>query len=294
MEKTLFSERRKDLLRIFAGTLLMAAATNLFYSPAEMIPGGFTGLAIIIRHLTLSVVKGGIPLWLTNIILNVPLILFSILLRGWKFMRRTFIAAVLFSIHLFWIPELSLASDDLLLTSVFGGVIMGVGLALVLNGKATTGGTDTLAALLQRLLPYLSVARILPFLDGAIIVFSAFIFGIPLTLYAIISVVLAGAVADEITSGIKNARMTYIISDNYDTIADRIMNEMQRGVTMLHGTGMYTGSKKPVLMCAVSKKEIVHLRELVSETDPDAFMILVNASEVRGEGFLPYAAREEL
>jgi uncharacterized membrane-anchored protein YitT (DUF2179 family) len=106
--------------------------------------------------------------------------------------------------------------------------------------------------------------------------------------------VLAGAVADEITSGIKNARMTYIISDHYDTIADRIMNEMQRGVTMLHGTGMYTGSKKPVLMCAVSKKEIVHLRELVSETDPDAFMILVNASEVRGEGFLPYAAREEL
>jgi uncharacterized membrane-anchored protein YitT (DUF2179 family) len=294
MEKTLFSERRKDLLRIFAGTLLMAAATNLFYSPAEMIPGGFTGLAIIIRHLTLSVVKGGIPLWLANIILNVPLILFSILLRGWKFMRRTFIAAVLFSIHLFWIPELSLASDDLLLTSIFGGVIMGVGLALVLNGKATTGGTDTLAALLQRLLPYLSVARILPFLDGAIIVFSAFIFGIPLTLYAIISVVLAGAVADEITSGIKNARMTYIISDHYDTIADRIMNEMQRGVTMLHGTGMYTGSKKPVLMCAVSKKEIVHLRELVSETDPDAFMILVNASEVRGEGFLPYAAREEL
>ena len=294
MEKKLFSERRKDLLAIFLGTLLMAAATNLFYSPAEMIPGGFTGLAIIIRHLTEPLVKGGIPLWLTNIILNVPLILFSILLRGWKCMRRTFIAAVLFSVHLFWIPELSLAADDLFLTSVFGGVIMGIGLAMVFSGKATTGGTDTLAALLQRLLPYLSVARILPFLDGAVIVFSAFIFGIPLTLYAIISVILAGAVADEITSGIKNARMTYIISDKYDEIANRIMHEMQRGVTMLHGTGMYTGSMKPVLMCAVSKKEIVHLRELVSETDPDAFMILVNASEVRGEGFLPYAASEEL
>ena len=282
------------LLLIFLGTALMALATNLFFAPANMIPGGFTGLAMIIRSLTSRLVPGGVPLWLSNIALNVPLILLAIRLRGWKFMRRTFFAALLFSLNLFLVPELPLTPDDLFLTTVFGGVLMGAGLALVFIAKATTGGTDTLAALIQRLIPYASVSRILPFLDGAIIFLSVFIFGIPLTLHAVIAVFLAGAVSDQITSGAKNARLAYIISDQHEEITHAILYEMGRGATLLHATGMYTGQKKPVLLCAVSKKEIVTLRELISHIDPNAFMILTDASEIRGEGFLPYAAREEL
>ena len=286
--------RIRDYLFITAGTCLMAVSTNLFYSPADMIPGGFTGLAIIIRAVTQRLYPGGVPLWLTNLVLNIPLILFSIRLRGWKFMRRTLLAAALFSFHLFWIPELPLTTEDLFLTSIFGGALMGFGLALVFTGRATTGGTDTLAALLQRLIPHVPVSRILPFLDGGIIALSAWIFGIPLTLYAIVSVVLAGKISDEFTSGVKNARLALIISDHYSEIALEIMRDLNRGVTRLDGSGMYTGSSRPVLMCAVSKKEIVHLRERVSEIDPAAFMILMDASEVRGEGFLPYTAHEEL
>ena len=101
-------------------------------------------------------------------------------------------------------------------------------------------------------------------------------------------------VADEITSGTKNEKLAYIISDSYKEISDAILNEMGRGVTMLHGTGMYTETRKPVLMCAVSRKEIVTLRSIAAEIDPNAFMILSNATEVRGEGFLPYDMKEEL
>lgn len=286
--------RKRDYVFIIIGTALMAISTSMFYSPANMTPGGFTGLAIILRKLTTFILPGGIPLWAGNLILNVPLLLFSIKLRGWKFIGRTMFAAILFSVHLIWVPEYDVCGGDLFLTAIFGGALMGLGLGIVFVGHATTGGTDTLAALIQHYFPYFSVARILPFLDGTIIAASAFIFGLRVTLYAIVSVILQGMVADEITSGTKNEKLAYIISDSYKEISDAILNEMGRGVTMLHGTGMYTETRKPVLMCAVSRKEIVTLRSIAAEIDPNAFMILSNATEVRGEGFLPYDMKEEL
>ena len=292
MESIIRREHRIDFLWIFIGTALMAMSTNLFFSSADMVPGGFTGLAIIIRHLTQDITAGGIPLWISNIVLNVPLILFSIRLRGWRFIKRTFFAAILFSVHLYWIPELTVVEGDLVLTSVFGGILMGLGLGFVLLGKATTGGTDTLAALIQAGLPYLSVAKIVPFLDGTIILISVFIFGIRLTLYAVLSVFLAGLVADEITAGTRNAKLAYIISDHHEEIAHSVMNEMDRGATLLKGIGMYTGSSRPVLMVAVSKREIVTLREIAASHDPDAFLILTDATEIRGEGFLRYSHDE--
>ncbi len=281
-------ERRIDFLWIFIGTLLMAVSTNLFYAPAGMVPGGFTGLAMIIRRLTEQFLGWGLPLWLANILLNVPLILFSIKLRGWRFLRRTFFASLLFSFHLLYIPEYALVKDDLVLITVFGGVCMGLGLGFVFLGKATTGGTDTLAALIQHFIPHTSVATILPFLDGCVIALSAFIFGINITCYAIISVTMVGMIADYVVSGTKNAKMAYIISDEYQNISAAVLKEMDRGVTMLEGTGMYTNTHKPVLLVAVSKKEIVTLRSIVADYDKTAFMILTDATEVRGEGFLNY------
>ena len=121
---------------------------------------------------------------------------------------------------------------------------------------------------------------------------SAFIFGIQVTFYAIITVFISGKVADSITGGAKNAYLAYVISDSYKKIAENIFKEMDRGITLLPGTGMYTGNRKRVLMCAVSKKEAVILKEIVYETDPAAFMILSEVNEVRGEGFLQYSKDE--
>ncbi len=285
-------EKRIDLLWITIGTFLMAVATNLFYTPAHMVPGGFTGLAIILKHLTEKIMTGGIPVWLTNIVLNVPLILMSVKIRGFQFIRKTFFAALIFSLFLYIVPEYALISDDLFLVSMIGGVVMGAGLGFVFQGKATTGGTDTLAAILQYYLPHISVARIMPVLDGMIILLSAWIFGIPLTLYAVISVFLMGRVADRLTTGMRNANLFYIISDQYVQISQAIMDELDRGVTRLDATGMYTDQSRVVLMCAVSRKQTVMLRDIVADIDPDAFMILADAREIRGEGFLQYTKEE--
>jgi uncharacterized membrane-anchored protein YitT (DUF2179 family) len=294
-------ERRRDYLFVLAGTCLMALSANLCFTPAKMVPGGFTGLAIIMKYASAPLIPAwapesfaeGLPTWFSNVLLNIPLILAAIRVRGWKFMRRTFAASVIFSLWLLVLPEYPLMGDDLFLTSVVGGALMGAGLGLVFLGKATTGGTDTLGALLLRLFPHLSTARLMQVLDAAVILLSVGIFGTRISLYAVISVVLTSRVADRITSGFRNAYSAFIVSSRHQKIADAVMKDLGRGVTSLSGTGMYTGKERPVLLAAVSRKQAVILKELVAGIDPDAFMILTDAREIRGEGFLGYS-REEL
>ena len=283
----------KMYIRMVVGTLLMAVGTNFFLEPVEMVPGGFTGLAIILQHLTSRAFPGGIPVWLGNILLNIPLILAAIKVRGWAFMRRTLAASILFSWWLFVVPTMDFANGNLFLIAVFGGAFMGVGLGLVFLGRATTGGTDTVAALLQKLMPQVSVARILPYLDGVVILLAMYFIGVEVSLYAVVTVVLCGRIADEIITGSKNACCAYIISDYYEEISHQIMTGMNRGVTRLSGTGMYTGSEKPVLFCAISLRETAALKDLVFDIDDRAFVIMSDAREVRGEGFMEYS-REEL
>ena len=289
-------ERGRDYIWVLTGTLLMALSANLCFTPAKMVPGGFTGLAIIIKYATASFMPGwvpaefadGIPTWLSNVLLNVPLILAAIHIRGWKFMRRTFAASIIFSLWLLVVPEYALLGDDLFLTTIVGGALLGAGLGFVFLGKATTGGTDTLGALIQRALPHMSTAKLMQVLDALVILLSVWIFGVHVSMYAVISVVLTSRVADGITSGFRNAYSAFIVSPRHQEIANQIMHELNRGVTRLPGTGMYTGQDRPV-----SKKQAVILRELVAGIDPEAFMILTDAQEIRGEGFLGYS-REEL
>ena len=285
-------EARQNLAWIIVGTFFMALSANLFYTPANMVPGGFTGLAIIIRHLTEPLTPGGLPVWLGNLLLNIPLILAAIALRGWYFMRRTLIASVCFSAWLYALPEYGLVPDDLLLIALFGGSLMGIGLGFVLFGKATTGGTDTLAALFQKLFPHLGVAQMLPVLDGLVILLSVWIFGIRVSLYAVVSVIVCGILADRLVAGFRNAYTAYIISGHSEEIARKVMETLDRGATSLSGTGMYTKASRPVQMCAVSKRQIADLREIIATIDPDAFMILIESREIRGEGFLQYSGEE--
>lgn len=292
MTENRFRMHLSDLLKITAGTALMAAAANLFFSPAGMVPGGFTGLAMLLERLTAAVLPQGLPLWLGNLLLNIPLIILSVRIRGRHFVRATLAATLLFSAWLWLIPEYPLAGDDLFLTAVIGGAVMGAGLGLVFFGKATTGGTDTLAAIIQHALPHLSAARILPVLDGTVIFLSVWIFGLRVSLYAALSVWLTGRVADGLITGFRNACLAYIITDRWQEVSDAVMSELDRGTTLLEGTGMYTTSPKPVLFCAVSHRQAVLLKEIVCEADPKAFMILTDASEIRGEGFLAYSKEE--
>ena len=155
-------ERRTTILWLVAGTFVMAAATNLFFVPADVVAGGFTGLAMFIRHLTKPLVRGGIPVWVSNVVLNIPLMIASVKMRGWRYIRRTLFASAFFSLWLAVIPDFAISGSDLFLAAILGGLLMGVGCGMVFLGRATTGGTDTLAALIQRKVPHLPVAKILP------------------------------------------------------------------------------------------------------------------------------------
>lgn len=275
-----------NYLMIMAGTSLMALAIKGIYDPASLITGGFSGIAIIVKNATLKIIDGGVPLGLTNLLLNIPLFVAAVKIKGRRYIAKTFFATVWLSVALFCIPDLNLVPDDIFLASIFGGVISGAGIGLVLMANATTGGTDTMAAIMQHYMRHYSIARIMQVLDGIIVLAGAWIFGLNRALYAIICIYLMAKVSDGILEGPKYSKQAYIISDQYEEIAKKIMEELDRGATALEAVGMYSGMKKKALICVVSKKEIVLLKDIVKSIDSSAFMTISDVREVFGEGFI--------
>lgn len=273
---------------IIIGTCLMGISYQCIYDQVGLVTGGFTGLGIVIKNLSQAIYPGGIPLWLTNTVLNIPVFILAYMLKGGKFVGRTIFGTAMLSVWLYIIPGIDLTEGDILLAALFGGVFAGAGMGFVLRGNATTGGTDMVAALIQLKLRHLSVVQIMQFLDGAIVVIGMFIYGIRPTLYAVAAIYITTKVSDAILEGFKFSKAAYIITDHYDEIAKRLMMELDRGATGLHATGMYTGNDKCVLYCVVSKKQIVTVKEIVVEIDPDAFVIVSDVREVLGEGFQDY------
>ena len=275
-----------DYLFIFMGTGIMALAIQCIFDPIGLVTGGFSGIAIIIRKMTAGIVEGGVPLWLTNLALNVPVFIAALIIKGRKFLGRTVIGTVLLSFWLYVIPQVDLTQGDYMLSAVFGGVITGIGIGFVLLAKATTGGTDMVSALIQKYVRHYSVVQILQVIDGMVVLAGLYVFGLKPALYAIVAIFITSKVSDALMEGMKYSKAAFIITDYYKEIADAIMTQLDRGLTGLDATGMYSGDKKTVLYCVVSKKEIVELKDIVAKIDPKAFVIVTDAREVFGEGFL--------
>lgn len=288
MSTVSFSSKWFSYLMIIVGTAALGVAIQSIYDPIGLVTGGFTGLSIVVKAVSSAVVKGGIPLWLTNTVLNVPVFIFGYILLGRKFVGRTLFGTVMLSFWLYILPPLDLAQGDYLLAALFGGVFSGAGMGLVFRANATTGGTDMVAALIQKKLKHYSVVQIMMLLDGLIVIAGLFQFGMRATLYAIVAIYVSTKVSDTILEGFKYSKAAYIITDKYELIAQRIMEDLDRGVTGLDAKGMYTMDSKCVLYCVVSKKEIVMVKELVNSIDPGAFVIVSDVREVLGEGFLEY------
>ena len=276
----------KDILLIIIGTGLMAFAVASIFDPVSLITGGFSGLAIIIRQLSSRLIPGGIPLSVTNLALNIPFLLLAMKLKGFRYVLRTGFATIMLSFWLYVLPVVPIAGDDLLLSALYGGLIVGAGIGLVFVAQATTGGTDLIAALIQHFLRHYSTASIMWILDTLIVLFGAYLFGIQMTLYAIIAIYLTSRVADGLIDGLKFSKAAFIITEKPDQVATLLMEDLDRGVTGISATGMYSGTAKNMLFCVVSKKEIVMLKELTKECDPNAFVIVTDVREVLGEGFI--------
>ena len=194
----------------------------------------------------------------------------------------------MFSLALYIIPVIDIAKGDYLLSAVFGAVLGGTGIGLVFSVASSTGGTDVLGAILHKYFRHYSIAQIIMVVDGVIVLLGALIYGIEAALYATIAVFLTSKVMDGILEGFKFAKLAFIISDKYMEIANTVMEDMERGVTGLSARGMYSNAEKQMLVCAVSQKEIITLMEIVGKKDPKAFMIVTDAREVLGEGFLEH------
>lgn len=276
----------KEYFMITIGTALIAFSVASIYDPSGFVTGGFSGLAIIVKQLTAEVVPGGVPLAVTNLILNIPVFLIAIRLKGWNYIVKTLFGTVMLSFWLGVLPVIPIAEGDFLLTALYGGIVMGAGIGLVFLSQATTGGTDLIAAIIQHFWRHYSIADIMQVIDAVIVLAGAYLFGIQMVLYAVISIYLVSKISDGIIEGLKFSKAAFIITSKPDEVSRILMDDLSRGVTGLSAKGMYSGQKKNMLFCVVSRKEIVRLKELTLSLDPDAFVIVTDVREVLGEGFI--------
>lgn len=267
-----------NILLVVAGLVIAAMGYNLYLLPNHIAAGGFTGIGQLIHHF-IAINVGTI-----NIILNVPLFILSMRSMGMKFGVRSLLAMVGFSLLIDYLP-IPPATDDLLLAAVYGGLFNGIGFGLILRANTTTGGTDMLATLLNKLFPPLKINYGIFIIDGLVVATSAFVFEPQAAMYALISIFITNVMIDLVLEGPNSANSYFIISEKSDDIARRIMDEMDRGVTALEGMGMYHGTRKHVLLCVVNRFESMRLRKIVFAVDPRAFVIANKAHEVLGEGF---------
>ena len=274
-----------DLLVITLGAALFAFAVAFLLDPNGIVPGGVTGIAMLLCGLFPR-----LPLGVTILILNVPLFVLSWRGLGHRFLLLsgfgTLVSSVFIDVFGKTLPPVQ---TEPLLAGVFGGLLMGAGLGIVFTKGATTGGSDIAARLLKVPFPHMQLGRLILLIDGAVSVAAGVVFGsVNYTLYAVITLYVSSRAMDGILYGLNIERLAFIISGKTAEIAGAITERLGRGATLLHGEGAYTGERRNIILCAVRRQQIAQLKALVKEFDASAFMILTEAREVLGEGFMDY------
>ncbi len=283
-KEKIFSRRWfRSYILITLGAFIMAAGYVLFISPYKIVPGGVYGIGIILFHLT------GIPVGLTGLVLNIPLTIIGIRLLGPRFGVKTVVGFVLvsgFIDGLTWLYGTEpLIHDDALVSGIFGGVLIGLGLGLVFKTKATSGGTSIVAMILTKY-NRIPIGQSLMITDAFIVVVGLLAFGdwtIPL--YSLIVIYITGKVIDVVMQGFSYEKTLFIISDKYKEIGERIMVDLNRGGTYLEGKGMFREEEKKIIFVNVTRREVAVLQEYIYQIDPKAFVTMIDAAEILGEGF---------
>ncbi|MBC7194081.1 MAG: YitT family protein [Caldisericia bacterium] len=272
----------KRLLGITIGSIIQALGIVLFLSPNKIAPGGFSGLSIIIYHLT------GFPVGTMYFILNLPLFLIAGKKWGFNFIGLTLYGTIVSSFFIDFLSiYLSSLTSNPLLASIYGGVLVGIGVGIVFKNWGSTGGTDLLGQLIYSFTG-LSFGTSMFILDTTIVLIAGIVFkALEYSLYGMLALFISSKVVDAVQEGFLSAKTVFLISDYVDKIKLRIMDELERGVTEINVRGAYTGVEKKALICVVHQREISKLKEIIHEEDPKAFVIIGDAREVIGEGFIP-------
>ena len=281
MREYLRTHKREILMayaQIFIGSVIGAAAYPTFLIPNNIAPGGLTGVATILNYLA------GWPVGITALVLNVPLFLIGYRTMGKVFAFRSLVATALFTILIDILP-LKPVSEDPLLGTLFGGVVLGIGLGLILRGGATTGGSDMVARMVHRRFSFITVGMFLFALDFLVVLAAAIFIGGTQALYAMIDIYVCGRVIDAVMVGFGGNKACFVMTDAWQKITGRVLNEIERGCTLLEAKGAYSGTSRPVVMCVMSRQEMTTLKRIVQEEDEKAFMFITEAHEALGEGF---------
>lgn len=285
MTKTTFSRMVRDYAWITLGAALYSLSFDWFYVPNQIGFGGLTALGMILNHLSPAIPIGAVVL-----VLNIP-----IFILGWKFLGGHTLVSSLFAMAATSVLVDLIAAAytfppmDPMLAAVFGGVMLGVSLGMIFSRGATTGGTDLIARLLKLPFAWLPVGKLLMAVDLSMLLAVSIAFrSMESAMYGIISLYISTLVMDGVLYGMDRSKVAYIVTARPQEVAAEIDRQMDRGATFLHGEGSFSREEKLVLMCAFKQKQIVPLKALVHELDPEAFLIVCNAHEVLGQGFRRY------
>lgn len=272
----------KEYFMIFAGSLFYAAGFQVFLYRNDIITGGVTGIAMIINLIS------HLPVGILVIIMNIPLFIMARMSFG----RRSTIASLIcmtvssLMIDAIALYSIDLGNVDMMISSIYGGLLMGIGLGVVYLTGATTGGVDIMAKFLRSKWQHINLGTIILILDIVVIVVFAISFKkVESALYALIAMFINATVVDVVLYGLKSSKACYIISEKSDTIKQRLLDELDRGVTVLHGEGGYTGERKDILLCTINKRQISQVRSIIKQEDSAAFVMVSDVRDVFGDGF---------
>ncbi|MGM9929081.1 MAG: YitT family protein [Bacillus sp. (in: firmicutes)] len=270
--------RAMEYLYVLMGSAIIAITFNVFLLPNNIASGGVSGISTIMHA------QFGLEPAFVQWSLNIPLFIAGVIILGKHFGIKTLVGTLFFPFVVFLTNDWSPWTTDPLLGALCGGIGVGAGLGVVFRGKASTGGTDLAAQILHKF-TQISLGKCVAAIDGLIVITACFVFDIERGLYALISLYVTSKTIDLVNVGINSSKMTMIITNKDEEVRSAIFEHVDRGVTELKGRGGYTEDERPVIMCVVEQNEFTKLKQVVKSTDPKAFIIVMDASEVLGEGF---------
>ncbi|WP_335871576.1 YitT family protein [Bacillus sp. 2205SS5-2] len=273
-----FLDKLFEYLAVISGSVIVAITFNVFLLPNEVASGGVSGISTILK---------GLLNWEPAYVqwaLNIPLFIAGLIFLGFQFGIKTAVGTIFLPLVVFLTKDWDPWTLDPLLGALFGGIGVGLGLGIVFRGKASTGGTDLAAQIINKYTG-LSLGTCVALIDGLIVLSAALVFDIERGLYAMIGLYVTSKTIDLVQVGIGRSKMTLIITNRQEEIRDGILNKIDRGVTKLSAYGGYTDDERPILMCVVDQTEFTKLKQLVKSIDPTAFIVVTDSSEVVGEGF---------
>ena len=270
-----------DFLFFLLGSIIYSVAVLTFLSPNKISPGGVTGVATVINYLF------SLPIGVTVFLINIPIVVLGLIKFGKVFIIKTAVATAVVSAMLdlceVFLPKLHI---DLILASVFGGSLMGLGISIIMLRGSTTGGVDIIAKIINKRFPYLSVGRIMLFVDAFVVMLAAVAYkNVQTALYSVISLYAASKIMDLLLYGADKGKIVYIISDKTQDIVYDILTNIKRGVTVIDVEGGYNGEKRKMIMCTVRRNEVHEVCKSVLNRDNKAFVVVAEAGEILGEGF---------